>query len=192
MTVSKLFSIVVASACTFLAAQCAMAREVAVFGPTQSLALGQTATVTVTDQAFEDQCDGGLGFCASDFMVAYDRTVLQYLGTAYVGPVPLNPVLDLFTAPGAADADPAGLLNVQLVLTSATSAGPSDIFTITFRAIGASSPGGSLVTVSPLADAPSYSFQTASASVSVVPEPSSAWMMSAALIVGLMALRRQR
>jgi len=175
-----------------LAPQLVQARDVQVFGPIGPIAIGDSATFTVADQQFGDQCDANLGYCAADFSVFYDGNVLKYVGTDYVGPVLLDPSFDLFTAPGAGDADPAGALNVQLVLTSALPSGAGNIFSVTFKAIAASGAGGTLFSVSPLANAPSYVFQTAVASVSVVPEPSTAWMMSIALIAGLIALRRQR
>ena len=168
------------------------ARDVEVVGPIGGMAVGNSATFTIGDQQFGDQCDVGLGFCAADFAISYDRTVFEYVRTDYAGPVTLDPSLDFFTAPGPGDADPAGTFNVQLVLTSSVPSGPSDIFSVTFKAIAASGAGGTMFSVSPLTDAPSYVFQTASVTVSVVPEPSTALMMSAALIAGLIALRRQR
>ncbi len=185
-------AVMFAAACVLSGVSAAHARDVKIAGPIGALLVGQAATFTVSDQALEDQCDLILGYCASDFVVAYDRTVLEYIRTDYAGPVLLDPVFDLFSAPGVGDPDPAGLLNVQLVLTSALPSGPADIFSVTFRAVGVSSAGGSLVSVSPLSDAPSYEFQSATTSVSVVPEPSIIWMMSAGLIAGLIGRVRQK
>lgn len=178
--------------CAFLAPQVVQARDVQVNGPVEAVVVGATATFMVADQQLGDQCDVALGFCAADFTVSYDKTVFEFVRTDYAGPVVLDPLLDLFTAPGLGDADPAGSFNVQLVLTSAIPGGPGDIFSVTLKAIGASAAGGSQLSVAPLADAPSYVFQTASATVTVVPEPSTVWMMSAALFAGFMLLRRQR
>lgn len=181
-----------AFACAILVPQVVQARDVQVSGPVGTIAVGASATFTVADEQLGDQCDVALGYCAADFVLSYDRTVFEYVRTDFAGPVALDPTLDFFTAPGPGDADPAGMFNVQLVMTSSILSGAGDIFSVTFKAIGASGAAGSQLSVAPLADAPSYVFQTASATVSVVPEPATAWMMSAALLAGLMALRRQR
>ena len=178
--------------CAALAPLIAQARDVQLLGPTGIVAVGGSAFFLLSDQQFGDQCEVALGYCAADFAVSYDATVLKYLGATYAGPVALDPSSDLFTAPGPGDADPAGAFNVQLVLTSFIPSGASPIFSLAFKAIAASGAGGSRLSVGPPADAPSYVFQTASATVSVVPEPATAWLMSAALIAGFMALRRQR
>jgi len=114
----------------------AIAAPLSLVGPPGAVQVGSMVAFTVTDENPLGGYSVANDAYLVDFSLFYDAGTLQYLHTQATSPDYLLIVPNL----GAGDADPAGLLFGQLIVSGAPANSPLSLFTVYFEAL-ATAPG---------------------------------------------------
>lgn len=150
--------------------------------------VGDTVAFTVYDTQIADAVDPALGIEVIDFALGYAPGTLQYLGAASLLPDAFLSAPDL-----SVDPDPNGSFHASWVRVADGST-PTDLFTLSFKLLGAPATTLDGTLSLSLPDGGAYgmvgSYAPSSATVSAVPEPESALL--ALCGVGLLLSLRRR